>query len=529
MSVRCRLLSGLLLALAVLAAAPARATLAVPLPPEDLAADADAIVLGRVARIRSFWRNDEIVTRIAIAVDEVLKGQVGAPRIRITQVGGRVAGVESWIHGSPEFDRGERVLVFLTEQSDGSLRVSHLFLGKYSVVIDPASGDEIAVRDPNPAGVHLLQRPGPGGPSPDADALALADLRARIARHAAGGRPGRRLGATAGAPAEPLAAEESDAFAFFPTPSRWFEPDSGDAIEVRVNAAGEPRAPSRGLDQARDALAAWSTVPGAALRLHDGGSTTAGGLVSDGVTSISFRDPRNQIGTPPAGCAGILAIGGHFTTGTSRTVNGLVFRRIVEGDLTTNKGWEGCGVWEDYDRLAEVLVHELGHVLGFAHSTDPGATMAPRAHFDGRGASLADSDREGVVFAYPGPGLADLVVTSLGSPPAAAAPGAEFAVRTTVKNRGTGDAGSSRLRFFLSAAPPHGDGDVRAGRARLVPALAPGALSRGRTRVRILPGTPPGTYRLVACADADAAVAEASEANNCRASAGAVVVSPPAD
>jgi hypothetical protein len=98
-----------------------------------------------------------------------------------------------------------------------------------------------------------------------------------------------------------------------------------------------------------------------------------------------------------------------------------------------------------------------------------------------------------------------------------------------VKNRGTGDAGSSRLRFFLSAAPPHGDGDVRAGRARLVPALAPGALSRGRTRVRILPGTPPGTYRLVACADADAAVPEVSEANNCRASAGAVVVSPPAD
>jgi len=67
-------------------------------------------------------------------------------------------------------------------------------------------------------------------------------------------------------------------------------------------------------------------------------------------------------------------------------------------------GWNGCGFYESSANFAEVMTHELGHVLGLGHSSDPTATMYARAHFDGRGASLRADDMAGLRFIYPGSG-----------------------------------------------------------------------------------------------------------------------------
>jgi hypothetical protein len=316
-----------------------------------------------------------------------------------------VGGFGSWVQGSPEFDVGERVLVFLTEQADGSLRVAHLYLGKYAVVTDIDTGEELAVRDPSPAGVLVL--PGASGPvlAPTADAEVVQDMTAKIRRHALRGKPGKRVrGAQRSALASTIS-QANAAFRLFANAARWWEPDWGQTVAYRINDAGEPLAPTRGFGQVRDALAAWSTVPGSALRLVDGGTTTARGIVNDGVNAISFRDPFNQIGTMGRRCSGVLAIGAHFySTLSSRTVNGRQFYRITEGDLVTNKGWEGCGFYEIYANFAEVITHELGHTVGFDHATDRNATMHGFLHFDGRGAGLTATDTAGVVFVYPGTG-----------------------------------------------------------------------------------------------------------------------------
>ena len=50
--------------------------------------------------------------------------------------------------------------------------------------------------------------------------------------------------------------------------------------------------------------------------------------------------------------------------------------------------------------------------------------------------------------------------------------------------------------------------------SRLVPALAAGASSTGTTSVLIPAGTTPGTYYIIAKADALGAIAEINEANN---------------
>jgi hypothetical protein len=54
--------------------------------------------------------------------------------------------------------------------------------------------------------------------------------------------------------------------------------------------------------------------------------------------------------------------------------------------------------------------------------------------------------------------------------------------------------------------------------------LAPGATSTGSVSVMVPTGLPRGTYFLIACADAAAAVTESTESNNCRTAAASVRV-----
>lgn len=158
--VMCALLGGLTLA-QLCACDSASATVVVPVDDGDLVADAAWIVAGRVTAIESFWDAAKrgIFTAVTIAIDEVLKGDISAPEITLKQVGGTVGDVHSWVEGSPEFTRGEHVLVFLSANADGTPRIAHLHQGKFSISTDSDTGHEWAYRDTNPAGVLVL--PGP--------------------------------------------------------------------------------------------------------------------------------------------------------------------------------------------------------------------------------------------------------------------------------------------------------------------------------------------------------------------------------
>jgi len=121
----------------------------------------------------------------------------------------------------------------------------------------------------------------------------------------------------------------------------------------------------------------------------------------------------------------------------------------------------------------------------------------------------------------------NLVVNALSDPPAGALPGESFAVSDRVDNTGLGPADSSTTRYYLSADPARGTDDRPLAESRAVPALAAGAGSTGTVSVAIPDGTPPGSYVLLACADDLQAVAETSEEDNCRSSAGVVQLGGP--
>ena len=110
----------------------------------------------------------------------------------------------------------------------------------------------------------------------------------------------------------------------------------------------------------------------------------------------------------------------------------------------------------------------------------------------------------------------DLTVSAL-TAPAAAAPGSTITVSDTTTNSGSGTAGSSVTKFYLSANLALEASDTLVG-SRAVPALSGGVPSTASTAVAIPAAIAGGTYYVIASADADNAVTETSEGNNARTS-----------
>ena len=113
----------------------------------------------------------------------------------------------------------------------------------------------------------------------------------------------------------------------------------------------------------------------------------------------------------------------------------------------------------------------------------------------------------------------DLTVSVLGGPATTAA-GATIAVTDTTKNLTGGPAfpGTSNTKIWLSSDGVLDGGDTFLG-TRAVPSLDPGGSSAGSTNVVIPAGKAPGSYFLIANADADGSVPESNEANNVKAKA----------
>lgn len=158
-------------------------------------------------------------------------------------------------------------------------------------------------------------------------------------------------------------------------------------------------------------MAAWTDVPSASIILENGGLAPPSCFyICDDQNKLVFEDPCDEI-DPPFLCTGILAIGGICADSSGSTsVNGVLFERITEGDITFADGWDGCPGRDDICMAEELATHELGHTIGLGHSsensgeTDPDlldATMYFLIHDDGRCADVRANDVAGVSFIYP--------------------------------------------------------------------------------------------------------------------------------
>jgi hypothetical protein len=139
---------------------------------DQLARRADVVVIGEVVSAVGAWNaaGTTISTHVELAVAETLKGTTGQT-LRFTQLGGQVGDLVSTVAGAATFMSGERVLIFLERQPDGSLGLADVLHGRFRVERDPVTGREHAVRATG---------------APSADHIPLDQVRARV-RRALGG------------------------------------------------------------------------------------------------------------------------------------------------------------------------------------------------------------------------------------------------------------------------------------------------------------------------------------------------------
>lgn len=400
----------------LLATARASAMTIVPMTDEDLAVSSRAIVEGRVVDAEPVWNHDRgaVFTYVTVDVERVYKGDVPPGLLVLRQLGGRTGRHATEIDGSPELTAGERVLLFLNTDDEGAVHIAHLSLGHYEIVFDPVSGRDVAARNVDAATLTAVE---PRGPV--TDLAPLDDLVASIeSTLVAKSETVRQYELSAeGTPlliAPPeytlrgaQSGEAAPAFTFLQPGFRWFEPDSGHSIAIKVNSRGGPT-PSQGVDESKRAFAAWSSISRCSLEVVYAGKTSGGGHRADGVSAIAFGDPLHEI-DDPVNCSGVVASGGVSSTLPEQmTISGKLFHRIAEADVVVNNGFE-C-LLSDSVILSEVLTHEFGHSLGFGHSSERGnetnsklrdATMYFVIHNDGRGASLREDDTDAARFLYP--------------------------------------------------------------------------------------------------------------------------------
>ena len=412
----------LLLTVLLAAASSVSATTAVIPADDDLIIGARAIVRGRVLAVECAFdtAEDRIYTYTTLRVLDVIKGRITTRRIVIKEAGGQVGSQGSIIFGTPQFKTDDEVFVYLDTRNDGSLRVHQMFLGKFTVTDDPATGRRIVTRDGPEANVVVEEHAhadGSRGPATDRMELAAytAMVRARLAANLQRSRAFERTYyANVALRPEPseyrrVAGGVSAQFNFITNPPvRWFEPDAGVPLAFKVNLDGAPT--SQTVDDINAAMNAWSTVPGCSMRVVVG--ETGAFCFGRGSNTITFNNCDQQF-APTAGCASILAIGGvNWDAGQVRTVNGVTFYAANTGHVSFNP-YASCD-YGDHLIVREIATHEMGHALGLGHSWNPcsgcppptpaqlEATMYGVAHFDGRGATLKQDDTNGIIFMYPG-------------------------------------------------------------------------------------------------------------------------------
>jgi subtilase family serine protease len=215
-----------------------------------------------------------------------------------------------------------------------------------------------------------------------------------------------------------------------------------------------------------------------------------------------------------AGPSGAGAGGPVTVTDTTRNQGGGAAGSSATGLwLSTNPAWDAGDVFlgsRSVPALAPGGTHAAATVLTIPAGTAPGLYyLLARADNDGAVAETQEGNNGGFVAVTVG---ADLRISWIIGPGSAGV-GQTVTVTDATQNAGGGAVGGSTPAFYLSANTSWDAGDLLLG-SRAVPPLAGGATSTAGTAVTIPAGTAPGSYYLLARADADGTVAEGQEANN---------------
>ncbi len=403
--------------LAIAATGTAHAALSIYVAPEQLAATAPLVVEGQVVRTASGFDPDvhTLATYVTLRVDTVHRGPADLATIVLRELGGQFGDLANDVDAVPVYALGEHVLVFVEAAKDGALRTAGMFYGKFRV-IDDARGNPVAQRDL--AGNGRL----PSKSGPEIEEFTVSEVQALVAQFAekaaekAAAAPSKQfLREPAEMPRllwDQVQDENTPREKFVPLssadPVRWDEADTGTTVAVNIERARDPLGnPQGAVDEIKRAFAAWTNVPESRVAVaaandnynFTGANASSPAKAYPPVNVVLFGDPYADI-TDPSGCSGTLAIGGYWRSGSfNKTVNNVTYHPALRLYLIFNNAFE-CFLG-NANNLAEVATHEIGHGIGFGHSTVSDAVMRATAYGNNRGPRLGDDDRDAAHCTYP--------------------------------------------------------------------------------------------------------------------------------
>jgi hypothetical protein len=387
----------------------ALATTAVIPRDEDMVIESRAIVTGRVIGISTATdpSTDLVYTYIRLEVNSVYKGDIAEREIVLKELGGQTVDHGTLIFGMPRFENGQEVLLYLNTWPDGALRVHQGFIGKFDIKHD-AFGRTIVERQTEGETVRILA----GSGSEGTDSGEFGEYTRMVMRLVEANRNRIRDFEQRYFTHLPILARPSEFDSLRPdvtpmwvllnpsSPSRWFEADSGQAVNFYVNPANAPAFANLAEDM-QAAMNAW-TKSGGSIRVNYAGTTSGCGVqVADGLNTISFNNCDNYF-VASQSCSGLLAVSGivRYLPNTTKTVGGVTYGKAVEANMSFNP-YALCN-FSNRAQLQEIATHEMGHALGLGHSTDATATMSAFVHFDNRASSIMEDDIRGITSVYPG-------------------------------------------------------------------------------------------------------------------------------
>jgi len=126
----------------------AHATTLVPLTTEQIVDLSNTIVKGTVTEV---WTEPDPVTHAVwtyaqVEVSSVLKGEKETNVVILEQPGGSFGQINTTVEGVARFSVGEEGYFFVEELDSGKNVTAGMFQGKYNIVLDPYSREEIVVR-----------------------------------------------------------------------------------------------------------------------------------------------------------------------------------------------------------------------------------------------------------------------------------------------------------------------------------------------------------------------------------------------
>jgi PKD repeat protein len=405
----------ILLVLAVLIlmiGAPATATTLVLASDERLVDRSDLVAIGRVTRTEVVDSARGIWTLSEIAVEQTLKG-THRSAITVSEPGGSTDSRLAVVFGAPQYQPGERVLVFLVLDDFGAYRTTDMIAGKFTEGIT-ADGRGLWNRELDRLGVRVIENGtgvqaharNPGG--------RMAGEMEEFIRARASGLP-----ADAPKPVETSSPKDrvSPDFALIsePTIYRWFAFQDGKTVSWHSHGT-QPGYSNGGTAELQSGMKAWTSYSAARILYSYAGQRTGspGGLTSaDGVNEVLFNDPLGEIPGKWNGSDGVVGTGGFnavigpkswtspFAADATHVQKTWSAFDIVEGNLVIQDGVSPAGGISS-SSLAEILAHEFGHTLGLGHSADSLALM--HATLQDLGVFLRSDDQLAARWLYPAGG-----------------------------------------------------------------------------------------------------------------------------